>query len=167
MQRPEYNLRPWSPDDRDAVRAMMMSDKVARFTATVPSPYEDEWFDKRIKTAGNGKNFIFAIELGEARQFVGLIGFHELKPAARSAFGIGYFIDPAFWGRGIASHALAEILQKLKTHGGKMAEAGVFFDNPASMRVLEKNDFERSGSEMDFCRARGKDVLCLNFARKL
>ncbi len=165
MEKSQLHLRLWSPGDRDVVRAMMISGNVARFTATVPSPYEDEWFDQRIKSVGNGKNFNFAIELGAARQFVGLIGFHEQASNERKAFELGYFIDPKFWGRGIASQAIAEILFKLKTHSAKTAEAGVFFDNPASMRVLEKNGFERSGAEMHFCRARGKDALCFIFSR--
>ncbi len=80
---------------------------------------------------------------------------------------IGYMIASQFWGRGITTNAVAHLLEKLRDHGGKTATAGAFFDNPASMRVLEKNGFMRVGQEMHFSQARGEEASCALFSRVL
>jgi RimJ/RimL family protein N-acetyltransferase len=51
---------------------------------------------------------------------------------------VGYWIGKQFWGRGIASSALAEFLQLVKT---RPLYAHVANHNLASKRVLEKNGF--------------------------
>ena len=51
---------------------------------------------------------------------------------------VGYWIGKQFWGRGIASSALAEFLLQMKT---RPLYAYVANHNPTSKRVLEKNGF--------------------------
>lgn len=57
---------------------------------------------------------------------------------------VGYWIGRAFWGRGVASAALAAYL-KIDTTRPMHASAAVH--NIASQRVLSKNGFERTGVE--------------------
>ena len=52
---------------------------------------------------------------------------------------IGYWIGKEFWGRGIASAAVAELLKLVKT---RPLYAEVANQNIRSKRVLEKNGFE-------------------------
>jgi RimJ/RimL family protein N-acetyltransferase len=59
---------------------------------------------------------------------------------------IGYWLGEPFWGRGVATEvarALTELAFALP--GVSRAFAGVHADNPPSMRVLQKNGFEREG----------------------
>jgi RimJ/RimL family protein N-acetyltransferase len=51
---------------------------------------------------------------------------------------VGYWIGRAFWGRGIATEALAAFLQMVTE---RPLRATVAPGNPASVRVLEKNGF--------------------------
>jgi RimJ/RimL family protein N-acetyltransferase len=51
---------------------------------------------------------------------------------------VGYWIGKQFWGRGIATSALQEFLSEVKI---RPLYAHVANHNPASKRVLEKNEF--------------------------
>ncbi len=57
---------------------------------------------------------------------------------------IGYWIDRAFWGRGIATKALSAFLRLEKT---RPLYAGVAKHNAASIRVLQKCGFTLLGLE--------------------
>jgi len=57
---------------------------------------------------------------------------------------IGYWIDRAFWGRGIATEALSAFLRSEKT---RPLYAGVAKHNAASIRVLQKCGFTLLGFE--------------------
>jgi RimJ/RimL family protein N-acetyltransferase len=57
---------------------------------------------------------------------------------------IGYWIDRAFWGRGIATEALAAFLRLEQT---RPLYAGVAKHNAASIRVLQKCGFTLLGFE--------------------
>lgn len=59
---------------------------------------------------------------------------------------IGYWIDRALWGRGIASAALSEFL---RLEQRRPLYAGVARHNIASMRVLQKCGFRLSKSSLD------------------
>jgi RimJ/RimL family protein N-acetyltransferase len=59
---------------------------------------------------------------------------------------IGYWIDRALWGRGIASEALSAFLQLEQT---RPLRAGVAPHNLASMRVLQKCGFTLPSTSVD------------------
>ncbi len=68
---------------------------------------------------------------------------------------VGYWLGPEFWGRGIASRALAEFLTQVTT---RPLYARVAQDNAASLRVLQKSGFTICGTDRAFSHARGTDV---------
>jgi RimJ/RimL family protein N-acetyltransferase len=52
----------------------------------------------------------------------------------------------AFWGRGVGTHVVAALAARaLRLAGVSRVCAPVHADNPRSMRVLQKNGFEREG----------------------
>lgn len=53
-------------------------------------------------------------------------------------FTVGYGLGPAYWGRGIASRALGELLAQVPR---RPLYAQVAASNPASIRVLQKHGF--------------------------
>ena len=59
---------------------------------------------------------------------------------------VGYWIDRAFWGRGVATAALAAFLRLEPT---RPLHAGVAKHNLASIRVLQKCGFTITGNEPD------------------
>ena len=57
---------------------------------------------------------------------------------------IGYWLGRGFWGRGIASGAVAEFLER---ETRRPLFATVHPDNAASIRILEKNGFETTEAD--------------------
>lgn len=68
---------------------------------------------------------------------------------------VGYWLGREYWGRGIATAALALFLQEVKD---RPLYANVVKDNAASRRVLEKCGFFVTGEKKGFANARGEEV---------
>jgi RimJ/RimL family protein N-acetyltransferase len=68
---------------------------------------------------------------------------------------IGYWLGREYWGKGIATSALSELLRDIPT---RPLYARVSKDNLASLRVLEKCGFTISGAEKAFSEVRGEEV---------
>lgn len=68
---------------------------------------------------------------------------------------ISYWIDRAQWGNGIASKA---VQQFLTTTDKKTLYGRVAYDNIGSQKVLERNGFVKTGTELGFANGRGKEI---------
>jgi len=68
---------------------------------------------------------------------------------------ITYWIGKEFWGNGIATQALAELLRVVND---RPLYASAASDNVASIRVLEKCGFAMRGSAKAFAKARGTEI---------
>ena len=68
---------------------------------------------------------------------------------------ITYWIDPAQWGRHIATRAMRLFLDALHE---RPVRARVAADNAASIAVLENLGFHRVGSERGYANARGAEI---------
>ena len=66
-----------------------------------------------------------------------------------------YWIRKDVWGRGVATAAVAALLDEVKT---RPLHARVVEDNAGSIRVLERNGFVRIGSEDSFAEGRQATV---------
>lgn len=68
---------------------------------------------------------------------------------------VTYWIDRAFWGRGVATAALSALLA---TVDDRPVHARAAKDNLASIRVLEKCGFRRIAEDRGFANARGEEI---------
>lgn len=68
---------------------------------------------------------------------------------------ITYWIGQAYWGKGIATHALKDFL-RIQTRRPLVARAAK--DNLGSIRVLEKCGFRYEASDHGFAHARGEEI---------
>jgi len=139
-------LRPWREDDVDALVAIANNPHVARnLTHLFPHPYTQACAQNWISHTQSGTDpHVWAIET--MGQLAGGIGLHRREGVFAHTGVIGYWLGEAFWGRGLASAALAAVCHHaFATLGLVRLEAAVFARNPASMRVLEKNGFQREG----------------------
>lgn len=83
----------------------------------------------------------------EAAEAIGQIG--TVGPPTGEAVEIGYGINPAHQGRGVATTALGLLLAELARDGRSASiVARTASDNPASGRVLEHNGFAVTGREI-------------------
>ncbi|MBK3573685.1 GNAT family N-acetyltransferase [Streptomyces sp. MBT65] len=68
---------------------------------------------------------------------------------------VTYWIDRAYWGKGIATAALRDLLAE---EPERPLHARVAADNAASRRVLEKCGFVVTGHDRGFANARGEEI---------
>jgi ribosomal-protein-alanine N-acetyltransferase len=100
----------------------------------------DELEERR--RAGTGE--AYAILDGD--KIAGTISLSNVVRGALQSANVGYWVDRARNGRGLASRAVAAIVvEAFGPVGLHRLEAGTLVDNVASQRVLEKNRFTRIG----------------------
>jgi RimJ/RimL family protein N-acetyltransferase len=106
-----------------------------------PSPYTLDDANRFIAMAtGRRSGLMLAIEVdGDA---AGGIGINPLEDVYRGTAEIGYWLAEPFWGKGIVTDAIRAIVPVVFEESGIVRlQAGIFSNNPASMRVLEKCGF--------------------------
>jgi ribosomal-protein-alanine N-acetyltransferase len=138
----QFTLRPWHENDLDSLVENANNFDIARFmTDGFPHPY----------TADKGKAFIafatqdnpvhiFAIDVdGKA---VGGIGIHPQTDIMRKNAELGYWLGQKYWGKGIISAAIPQIVDfAFQTYDLTRIYARPFGTNIASQKVLEKAGF--------------------------
>lgn len=140
------SLRTWKLEDASALSAICNNKKIwLNVRDRFPFPYtvKDalQWIFHTIsqKPVQN-----FAIEYDG--KLAGSIGITLKDDIYRKTMEIGYFIAENYWGMGIATQAVAEILRYIRKEFDIVRiYAEVFETNKASMKVLENNGFHLEG----------------------
>ena len=111
-----------------------------------PSPYTVMDALAWIQHANDEKPVTqFAIEIGNV--VAGNISCTWHKDVYAKTVEIGYFIGENYWGKGIATAAVALMLEAIKKNKEILRiEAKIFGSNISSARVLEKNNFVLEGT---------------------
>jgi RimJ/RimL family protein N-acetyltransferase len=92
----------------------------------------------------SGQLVPYAIVDGETGELLGGVTLRQLD-ATRHAIEIGYWLFAQARGRGVATHAVATLLDWLFANGVYRVEAVVRIGNTPSERVLERTGFVREG----------------------
>jgi RimJ/RimL family protein N-acetyltransferase len=111
-------------------------DPEAAAMAAFPSRDRDAFMAHWAKTLANESNLLWTIE--SKSEVAGNIGCWK----ADGHRFVGYWIGRDFWGRGLATQALAELVGMVEA---RPLHAHVASSNVASIRVLEKNGFVEVG----------------------
>ena len=138
------SVRSWRPSDAESlVRYADNRNIWINLRDAFPHPYTRR--DARDYLRGVRQRAVettFAIAVDD--RAVGGIGFVMHGDVERVSAEIGYWLGEPFWGRGIATRALAEFLQVVTE---RPLRAHVAMHNIGSMRVLEKCGFVRENEE--------------------
>ena len=142
----EFNLRPWTTEDLNSLVKYANNQNIAKnLTDKFPFPYTEK----------NGRTFIeyatkdypihiFAIDI--EGQAVGGIGIHPQEDIYRKNAELGYWLGEPFWGQGIISSAIKQIVNfAFETYDIDRVFARPFGTNIPSQIVLEKNNFILEG----------------------
>lgn len=150
-------LRPPTVADAPRVCALAGDYDIARMTAVVPHPYNEQMAVDWLRQVEAGEEgVVFMIEREGA--VIGCTGYRAFDAAHAE---LGYWIGKPYWGEGYATEAVrAVIAQSFAGHDFAYLKAGHFADNPASRTVLGKLGFRLHGEEMRDCLARGHAVRC-------
>ena len=151
-----FLMRPPRPKDARQIACCVNDKEMARNLARLPHPYAPQdaldWIAYAEQAREAGKEYAFVITHAEAG-VIGSVGFNR---AVGEAWEIGYWVDRAVQGKGVATEAAKALLDwGTREFGVTQFVAGHFQDNPASGRVLEKLGFVRVGEKMLYSQARG------------
>ena len=137
-----FQLRPWGPADLDSLVQFGDNPKIAQnMTDQFPHPYTAEKAKAFITYAiSNDPPNILAIEVNG--QAAGGIGLHPQADIHRKNAELGYWLAEPFWGQGIITRAITQMVD----YGFKHWDIGRIFARPfgtniASQRALEKAGF--------------------------
>ena len=138
-----FTLRPWSLTDLPNLVKYANNLNIAKnLTNQFPHPYTEQDGKHFIKMANSFDPMrIFAIEVdGEA---AGGIGVHPQSDIHVKCAEMGYWLAEPFWGRGIMTEAVKEMVDyAFKNFDIIRLYARPFSSNTGSQRVLEKAGFE-------------------------
>lgn len=141
-------LRAISEDDYDDLFEQQRDpDSVWMAAFTPADPGDRLAFDARMANIAGSADAITRAVTYEDRLVGSIASF-----VADGATEITYWIERSFWGRGIASQALALFLDEVSVRPIKARAAS---DNARSLRILEKAGFHALGTEVSFAAARG------------
>ena len=142
---PRLCLRKLQVEDFPSLVQHANNKKISDNIINIPNPYREPDAAFRMSYVHQGfvkkARYVFAITFKESDEFVGEISLHlnSNKPIAE----LGYWVGEDFWNRGIATEAIAEILN----FGFAILKLEHIFatchiDNPASSKLLVKNGLE-------------------------
>lgn len=142
----DVQIRPWRPEDAGVLASICNNKKIwLNVRDRFPHPY----------TVSNAVEWIAFTQQQRPRQnwaityhqkIAGSIGVVPKDDVYRKSIEIGYFVAEEYWGQGIASAAVAQLINHIKDQFDvTRVYAEVFEHNTASMKVLEKNGFHLEG----------------------
>lgn len=139
-------LRPFRPDDAQAVFEACQDPDIARFIP-IPQPYTPEdgaWYvTHAAEESAAGPSAHFAIADAATDRLLGSISRHG--PAGHRA-SVGYWLAPGARGRGVATRAVRLVADwTFATTGVIRLELYTDVDNERSGRVALRAGFEREG----------------------
>lgn len=141
-----YTLRRFRLEDAPSLARFANNRKVwLNVRDAFPHPYTEENARDFIGfVLSSSTERIFAIEV--AAEAVGSIGLKPQTDVYRLSLELGFWLGEPFWGRGIMTRAVGEVVDyAFQLPDINRVYAQVFEHNPASMRVLEKNGFQLEG----------------------
>ena len=145
LQTARLILRPFVENDLDALSTLMANQDFMRFSLGIFSREQTAGFLEKVRARDRaGLPSQFAVALRESGRLVGYCGFFLQVVDEAEELEIGYRIDPAYWGRGIATEAASAVRDHAFTTLGLPRVISLIHpDNAASRRVAEKNGMKR------------------------
>jgi len=135
-------IRPWKREDVAQLASIANNKKIwLNVRDRFPHPYTVhdglQWVNYTIN-----QHPIVNLAITVNGNVAGGIGVVPKDDVYRKTMEIGYFLGEHYWGQGVATKAVALLIEFIKQHFTVVRlYAEVFEHNKASMRVLEKNGF--------------------------
>lgn len=152
-----FTIRPFRPDDAESFATFGNNLNVARFmTDSFPHPYTVEKARAFIEYA-NSKTPVLICAIDVEGKAIGGIGIHPQNDIHSMNAELGYWLGEPFWGKGIATSAVKQMVQKAFAQLQiQTIYARPYGNNIASQRVLEKAGFTREAVLKNFIYKNGE-----------
>ena len=152
------SLRPVAENDREMF-VELLTDEVVGRTYMVPdnidAPLAEKIFLRYLERAADPSRYVRVIWAGETA--VGVI--HDVV-SENGTVELGWALISRYHGKGYCTEAVRLAIRELRDLGYKTVTAGAFIENPASLRVMEKNGMMPIAFE-EIIPYKGKDHLCV------
>ncbi len=142
----DWRIRPFSMDDAQSLAKYANNYNVWKNLRDLfPHPYSVNDAKSWIRKA-RAENPASSFAIASSTEAIGGIGIHVQPDVYRKSAELGYWLGEPFWGKGIATAAVAAIVAYgFTTLDIVRIFAGVFETNAASARVLERAGFTLEG----------------------
>jgi RimJ/RimL family protein N-acetyltransferase len=140
-------LRPYRPEDADAVFAACQDPEIRTWITAVPEPYrlaDAQEFVTEIAPAGRARGTDLGCAVEADGELVGSAGLHALT-TGRLGPVVGYWVAPWARRRGIAAEAADGLARWALAHGAHRVHLFTDVGNTASQAVAERAGFAREG----------------------
>jgi len=161
LQTVRLNLRPVRDADLISLTAAVNNPRIVRNLMRVPWPYDLDdarsFYEHTLELPR--RSAVLAIALRASDQLIGVIGY-EGEPDAE----LGYWLDEAYWGKGIISEAASAVVhQAFRLKGIERLHSGCIIGNEASRKVLVKLGFRPMGVSSVYSGVRRSYVIIQKF----
>ena len=142
-------IRDHVPGDLHAMHALLTDAQVMRWLPGTRSSSPEETarrLDDMLCENGstNRTKYFFAVTDGASGEYIGEVGYTVLVDVPQGrVVGLGYFLLPRFWGKGIATEAARAAMRHAFEHGAVKVECGCMADNAASEAMMKKMGMRR------------------------
>jgi len=137
------SLRPYQLDDADRLAVLLNDPDVTAMTASIPYPYARSDAEAFLSNARNDEGRVVGRAILLDGELVGGVG---LGPRPNGREELGYWVGKAYWGQGIATRAVAQFLDALRSIDLEgPIHAATVRSNEASQKVLLSNGFVFAG----------------------
>ena len=148
METERMVLREWRESDAEALFKYASDPDVGPRAGWPPHKSVDDSREIIEKLFCN--DHTWAIELKTTGEAIGCIGYYPFGESniriGENDAEVGYWVGKPYWGQGICTEALHELIDYCFHEKGFATLWGDFFpDNPASGRVMEKSGFSDTG----------------------
>jgi len=160
-----YKLKNLEYEDTDEIVKYANNRKVwINVDDSFPHPYNRS--DAREWISNNLGKPVLNFSIASENEAIGGIGLKLMKNIYRCTAEVGYWLGEPFWGRGIATAALDALVDYAFSNFDLVRLQAIVFEwNPASMRVLEKNGFNREAKLAKGIIKDGKIIDAFLYAR--
>jgi [ribosomal protein S5]-alanine N-acetyltransferase len=134
-------LRPATPADAQAILDLRVANRarIEPFEPDSPGDPEARYRLEAVERWTSERGRYVIVEDGAV---AGAVGLFDISDVPTSSAILGYWVDGAREGRGLATRAVAEVLDvAFGELGLHRLEAGTRVDNVGSQRVLQRNGF--------------------------
>jgi RimJ/RimL family protein N-acetyltransferase len=161
------SARPPLLSDAEALHPLLACWEVAANAAGVPYPLPPgllpRWIEavRQAEADGVGMGAVVVVD----QRPIGAVSLQGLQD---DSLELGYWIGQPYWGRGYASRAASEVIQRARDLlRPRRLVASYFMHNPASGRVQKKLGFRVIGLGQIDCLATGAQHPCIHTERIL
>ncbi len=157
LETERLTLRAFTLEDAPTVVELMADGQVPQTTLMIPRPYTlkdaQGWIETHAQSALEADRYVFALTLKSGL----LVGSFELMVNLRHARGeLAYWLGTRYWGQGLTAEAGRIIVDwGFSNLPLERIQAGVFVNNPASVRVQEKLGMTLEGRFREYYRKDG------------